>query len=88
VVLSDVATEMTAIAAARAATAGLGNVRTLILDLDDLGQPDQAYDVVLCREGLMFALDPAHVVPRSGGSCGPGAGSRWPSGGRGPATPG
>lgn len=62
VVLSDVAAEMTAIAAARAATAGLGNVRTLTLDLDDLGQPDQAYDVVLCREGLMFALDPAHAV--------------------------
>jgi SAM-dependent methyltransferase len=62
VVLSDVAAEMTAIAAARAAAAGLGNVRTLTLDLDDLGQPDQAYDVVLCREGLMFALDPAHAV--------------------------
>ena len=62
VVLSDVAAEMTAIAAARAAAAGLGNVRTLTLDLDELGQPDQAYDVVLCREGLMFALDPAHAV--------------------------
>ena len=62
VVLSDVAAEMTAIAAARAAAAGLGNVRTLTLDLDDLGQPDQAYDVVLCREGLMFALDPADAV--------------------------
>jgi hypothetical protein len=35
VVLSDVAAEMTAIAAARAAAAGLGNVRTLTLDLDD-----------------------------------------------------
>jgi ubiquinone/menaquinone biosynthesis C-methylase UbiE len=62
VVLSDVAAEMTRIAAARAAALGLGNVRTLTLDLDDLAQPDQAYDVVLCREGLMFALDPAHAV--------------------------
>jgi SAM-dependent methyltransferase len=62
VVLSDVAAEMTAVAAARAAALGLGNVRTLTLDLDDLDQPDQAYDVVLCREGLMFALDPAHAV--------------------------
>jgi ubiquinone/menaquinone biosynthesis C-methylase UbiE len=62
VVLSDVAAEMTAIAATRAAALGLGNVRTLTLDLDDLDQPDQAYDVVLCREGLMFALDPAHAV--------------------------
>jgi SAM-dependent methyltransferase len=62
VVLSDVAAEMTAIAAARAAARGLGNVRTLPLDLDDLDQPDQAYDVVLCREGLMFAFDPDHAV--------------------------
>jgi SAM-dependent methyltransferase len=62
VVLSDVAAEMTAIAATRAATLGLDNVRTLTLDLDDLDQPDQAYDVVLCREGLMFALDPARAV--------------------------
>ena len=62
VVLSDVAAEMTAIAAARAAGLGLGNVRTMTLDLDDLAQPDQAYDVVLCREGLMFAFDPAHAV--------------------------
>jgi enediyne biosynthesis protein CalE5 len=62
VVLSDVASEMTTIAAGRAAVLGLGNVRTLQLDLDDLAQPDQAYDVVLCREGLMFALDPAHAA--------------------------
>jgi SAM-dependent methyltransferase len=62
VVLSDVAPEMTAIAGARAAALGLGNVRTLTLDLDDLDQPDQAYDVVLCREGLMFALDPANAL--------------------------
>ena len=62
VVLSDVAAEMTTIAAGRAAVLGLGNVRTLRLDLDDLAQPDQSYDVVLCREGLMFALDPAHAA--------------------------
>jgi SAM-dependent methyltransferase len=62
VVLSDVVPEMTEIAAARAAALGLGNVRTLTLDLDDLAQPDQAYDVVLCREGLMFARDPANAV--------------------------
>jgi SAM-dependent methyltransferase len=62
VVVSDVAAEMTAIAAGRAAALGLGNVRALTLDLDDLDQPDQAYDVVLCREGLMFAFDPARAV--------------------------
>jgi SAM-dependent methyltransferase len=62
VVVSDVAAEMTAIAAGRAAALGLGNVRALTLDLDGLDQPDQAYHVVLCREGLMFAFDPAHAV--------------------------
>jgi SAM-dependent methyltransferase len=62
VVLSDVAERMTAIAAARAANLGLGNVHSLPLDLDDIAQPDQSYDVVLCREGLMFALDPARAL--------------------------
>ena len=56
------AAEMTAIAAARAAALGLTNVHPLTLDLDDLDQPDQSYDVVLCREGLQFALDPARAV--------------------------
>src|SRR3954452_12527747 len=59
VVLSDVASEMTAIAAARAAALGLGNVSTLDLDLESIEQPDASYDVVLCREGLMFATDHA-----------------------------
>jgi SAM-dependent methyltransferase len=53
------ATRRPAIAAARATALGLGNVRPLTLDL---AEPDQAYDVVLCREGLMFALDPARAV--------------------------
>jgi ubiquinone/menaquinone biosynthesis C-methylase UbiE len=61
VVLSDVAAEMTAIAEARAAERGLGNVDTLVLDIEEIDQPDAAYDVVLCREGLMFALDPARA---------------------------
>ena len=29
------------------------------LDLERIDEPDAAYDVVLCREGLMFALEPA-----------------------------
>jgi SAM-dependent methyltransferase len=62
VVLSDVAAEMTSIAAARAAAFGLGNVRTCELDLERIEQPDASYDVVLCREGLMFAVDPARAV--------------------------
>jgi SAM-dependent methyltransferase len=62
VVLSDVVPEMTEIAAARAAAAGLGNVSAGPLDLEDLDEPDSAYDVVLCREGLMFATDAARAA--------------------------
>jgi SAM-dependent methyltransferase len=58
VVLSDVAEEMTAIAAAHAAALGLEHVSTKVLDLEAIDVPDASYDVVLCREGLMFAVDP------------------------------
>jgi SAM-dependent methyltransferase len=59
VVLSDVVAEMTSIAAARAQARGLDNVTTRELDLESIEEPDRSYDVVLCREGLMFAADPA-----------------------------
>jgi SAM-dependent methyltransferase len=62
VVLTDVAEEMTAIAAARGAELGLGNVAFRRLDLERIDEPDASYDVVLCREGLMFALEPARAV--------------------------
>jgi SAM-dependent methyltransferase len=62
VVLSDVAAEMTAIAAQRAAALGLANVSTRVLDLEAIDEPDASYDVVLCREGLMFAVDPARAA--------------------------
>jgi SAM-dependent methyltransferase len=62
VVLSDVAAEMTSIAAARADALGLRNVHTRELDLEEIDEPDGSYDVVLCREGLMFALDPARAT--------------------------
>lgn len=64
---------MTAIAAARAEVRGLHNVSTRVLDLERIEEPDESYDVVLCREGLMFALEPARAaceicrVLRSGG---------------------
>lgn len=58
VVLSDVAPEMAAIAASRAKRRARRNVRTRVLDLDHLDEPDESYDAVLCREGLMFAGDP------------------------------
>jgi SAM-dependent methyltransferase len=62
VVLSDVAAEMAATAAARAGARGLTNVSTCELDLEDIDQPDGSYDVVLCREGLMFAVDPGRAA--------------------------
>jgi ubiquinone/menaquinone biosynthesis C-methylase UbiE len=62
VVLSDVAPEMTAVAVRRAAAAGVVNVSARVLDLDEIREPDASYDVVLCREGLMFATDPAAAL--------------------------
>jgi SAM-dependent methyltransferase len=62
VLLSDVVPEMTAIAARRAAARGLTNIATAVLDIEQIDQPDRAHDVVLCREGLMFAADAARAV--------------------------
>jgi SAM-dependent methyltransferase len=62
VVVSDVVPEMAAIAGGRASARGLSNVRTATLDLEHIEQPDAAYDVVLCREGLMFAVQPEQAA--------------------------
>lgn len=62
VVLSDVSAEMTAVAQTRADALGLTNVRTRPLDLVSIDEADGSYDVVLCREGLMFATDPARAA--------------------------
>jgi enediyne biosynthesis protein CalE5 len=62
VVMSDVVPEMTAIAAARAAEAGFTNVTTRELDLECIDEADASYDVVLCRDGLMFAADPRRAI--------------------------
>jgi SAM-dependent methyltransferase len=60
VVLSDVVPEMTAIAARRAA--GRAGVSTLVLDLEEIAQPDASFDVALCREGLMLTPDPGRAA--------------------------
>jgi ubiquinone/menaquinone biosynthesis C-methylase UbiE len=62
VVLSDVAPAMVAIAAARVAELGLRNVRARVLDLEEIDEPDAVYDVAVCREGLMFVVDPARAA--------------------------
>jgi SAM-dependent methyltransferase len=58
VVLSDVAAGMTEIAAGRARELGLDNASARVLDLEAIDEPDEGYDVVLCREGLMLVPDP------------------------------
>jgi SAM-dependent methyltransferase len=62
VVLSDVAPGMIEIADARARDLRLGNVSVRVLDLERIDEPDDAYDVVLCREGLQLVPDPAQAA--------------------------
>jgi SAM-dependent methyltransferase len=62
VVVSDVADEMVDIAARRAEARGLANVIPRVFGVEAIDDADSSYDVVLCREGLMFALDPELAV--------------------------
>ncbi len=62
VVLSDAAPEMVEIAAAHAARRTKGGsasveVTARVIDLEQIALPDASFDIVVCREGLMFALD-------------------------------
>jgi ubiquinone/menaquinone biosynthesis C-methylase UbiE len=66
VVLSDLVAEMTEIASARAKALGLANVSARPLDLEHVEEPDASYDLVLCREGLMFAVDPRRATREIG----------------------
>jgi ubiquinone/menaquinone biosynthesis C-methylase UbiE len=62
VVMSDVAPQMVEIARRRAAERGLENVSTAVIDIEAMDAPDEAFDAVVCREGLMFALDPGRAL--------------------------
>jgi SAM-dependent methyltransferase len=62
VVLTDAVPALIAAAADRAAERRLANVRTALVDLDDITLPDAAYDVVVCREGFMFAREPERTA--------------------------
>lgn len=57
VVMSDVSREMVEVALARAVARGLSNVSGHPLDLEAIAEADESYDVIFCREGLMFASD-------------------------------
>jgi ubiquinone/menaquinone biosynthesis C-methylase UbiE len=58
VLISDIVPAMVDSARRRAAARGYTNVTTAALDLENIAQGDASVDVVLCREGLMFAVDP------------------------------
>lgn len=78
VLMSDLVPEMLAIAQAR--IDGTPNVSTRILDLEEIDEPDGAFDVVLCRDGLMLAPDPeraAREIRRVLGSGGRAAVAVW-----------
>ncbi len=67
VVLSDAAPEMVAIASAHAARraqvrGATAQVTARVLDLEQIDMPDDSFDIVVCREGLMFALDPVRAA--------------------------
>jgi SAM-dependent methyltransferase len=62
VVLSDVVPEMVAFASGRVGEAGFANVSARLRDIESIDEPDASFDVVVCREGLMFALDPARAA--------------------------
>lgn len=65
VILSDVAPAMVRIASARALRhdrADAPLVSAQVIDLEQIDLPDASFDIVVCREGLMFALDPARAA--------------------------
>src|SRR6185312_15656258 len=62
VVVSDVAAEMVEIAGRRAAARGLENVTPRVFGVEAIDDQDASYDVVVCREGLMFAAEPEVAV--------------------------
>lgn len=62
VVVSDVVAEMAAIAERRAAARALSNVTARTFGVEAIEAEDASFDIVLCREGLMFAADPARAV--------------------------
>ena len=62
VVASDVAMEMVDIAVARAHSHGLSNVHGRRLDLEQIEERDATFDLVYCRDGLQFALDPERAA--------------------------
>ena len=47
-----------------------------VLDLEDIAEPDASYDVVLCRHGLQFTVEPTAAAEQIARVLRPEAGSR------------
>ena len=62
VIASDVAIEMADTAVAHAHSHGLYNVHGRRLDIEAIDEPDSSFDVVYCRDGLQFAVEPERAV--------------------------
>ena len=62
VTMSDVAPDMVEVAAHRVEQLGITNVATAVLDIEQIEMPSEVFDAVICREGLMFAVDPGRAL--------------------------
>jgi ubiquinone/menaquinone biosynthesis C-methylase UbiE len=58
---TDIAAEMIEGAKRRAAKLGLSNMSFKVTSMERLPFPDQSFDAVTCRYGLMYSADPATV---------------------------
>ncbi|MDA4135583.1 MAG: methyltransferase domain-containing protein [Thaumarchaeota archaeon] len=59
---TDTSSEMLLVAEENARSLGLGNLTFLQVDSQELPFPDESFDVVTCRLGLMFFPDPVAVL--------------------------
>jgi ubiquinone/menaquinone biosynthesis C-methylase UbiE len=67
VLCSDFSEAMVAAVDQRVARSGLSNVRTRVLDAEDLNLDEgEVFDVVLCRFGYMLMADPVRALTESG----------------------
>jgi ubiquinone/menaquinone biosynthesis C-methylase UbiE len=62
VVATDLVEEMVEATRRRAAETGLNNVETRVMDLEDIAFPDESFDAVTCRFGVMFCPQPLKAL--------------------------
>jgi ubiquinone/menaquinone biosynthesis C-methylase UbiE len=58
VVATDLVPEMVEATQRRAQEIGIANVEARVIDAEDIGFPDEAFDAVTCRFGIMFCPQP------------------------------